>query len=115
MLGVEFDPLIPGDPKVTGEHVLPILFGVPLSHGKWLDLTMLVILLLVHRFLLFLVLRYHKRGITHVLWFYVKNNLQSTKRVLLKNKQSISCKKQEPPQCPLSSLENALSPNFAII
>ncbi|WJX83758.1 hypothetical protein P8452_66396 [Trifolium repens] len=66
MLGVEFDPLLPGDPKVTGEQVLPLLFGVPLSHGKWLDLTILVILLFVHRLLLFLVLRYNKRGISHL-------------------------------------------------
>ncbi|KAG4393643.1 hypothetical protein GLYMA_03G135375v4 [Glycine max] len=71
MLGVEFDPLLPGDPKVTGEKVLTLLFGVPLNHGKWLDLTALVILLLVHRLLLFLVLRYNKRSsISPVLWFH---------------------------------------------
>ena len=60
MLGVEFDPLLPGDPKVTGEQVLPILFGVPLSHGKCLDLTILVILLFVHRLLLFVGDNSHK-------------------------------------------------------
>ncbi|KAL5059309.1 hypothetical protein RYX36_030913, partial [Vicia faba] len=109
MLGVEFDPLLPGDPKVTGEQILPILFGVPLSHGKWLDLVMLIILLFVHRFLLFLVIRFNKRGISHVLWFYVMENLQFAKQRLLKNKPS---KKQELPR-PLSSLENVMSPDYA--
>ncbi|XP_045797655.1 ABC transporter G family member 15-like [Trifolium pratense] len=109
MLGVEFDPLLPGDPKVTGEQVLPILFGVPLNHGKWLDLTILVILLFLHRLLLFLVLRYNKRGISHFLWFYAKKNLQFAKQHLTKNKPSMSSKKQELPR-PLSSLENAMSP-----
>jgi hypothetical protein len=109
MLGIEFDPLLPGDPKVTGEQVLPILFGVPLSHGKWLDLIVLVILLFVHRLLLFLVLRYNKRGISHSLWFYAKNNLKFAKQHLRKNKPTMSSKKQELPH-PLSSLENAMSP-----
>ncbi|XP_045797656.1 ABC transporter G family member 15-like [Trifolium pratense] len=114
MLGVEFDPLLPGGPKVTGEQVLPILFGVSLSHGKWLDLTVLVILLFLHRLLLFLVLRYNKRGISHLLWIYAMGNLQFAKRGLLKKKPSMSSKKQEPTR-PLSSLENAMSPDYAIL
>jgi hypothetical protein len=114
MLGVEFDPLLPGGPKVTGEQVLPILFGVPLSHGKWLDLTVLVILLFLHRLLLFLVLRYNKRGISHLLWFYAKGNVKFAKRGFLRKKSSMSSKKQEPTR-PLSSLENAMSPDYAIL
>ncbi|KAK2362583.1 ABC transporter G family member [Trifolium repens] len=114
MLGVEFDPLLPGGPKVTGEQVLPILFGVPLSHGKWLDLTVLVILLFLHRVLLFLVLRYNKRGISHLLWLYAKGNLKFAKRGFLRKKPSMSSKKQEPTR-PLSSLENAMSPDYAIL
>jgi len=110
MLGVEFDPLLPGDPKVTGEQVLPILFGVPLSHGKWWDLTALVTLLIVHRFLLFLVLRYNKRGLFRMLWCYAKEKLHFTKQRLLKNK----IKKLESPY-PLSSLEYAVSPDFTIL
>ncbi|WJX78382.1 hypothetical protein P8452_61611 [Trifolium repens] len=114
MLGVEFDPLLPGGPKVTGEQVLPILFGVPLSHGKWLDLTVLVILLFLHRLLLFLVLRYNKKGISHLLWFYAKGNVKFAKRGFLRRKPSMSSKKQEP-TLPLSSLENAMSPYYAIL
>jgi hypothetical protein len=114
MLGVEFDPLLPGGPKVTGEQVLPILFGVPLSHGKWLDLTVLVILLFLHRLLLFLVLRYNKKGISHLLWFYAKGNVKFAKRGFLRRKPSMSSKKQEP-TLPLSSLENAMSPDYAIL
>ncbi|KAL2565411.1 hypothetical protein AAZV13_19G105800 [Glycine max] len=71
MLGLEFDPLLPGNPKLTGEQVLTLLFGVPLNHGKWWDLTALIILLIVHRLLLFLALRYSKRSSTSpMLWFH---------------------------------------------
>ncbi|KAK7336537.1 hypothetical protein VNO77_17080 [Canavalia gladiata] len=70
MLGVEIDPLQPGDPKISGE-VLTLIFGVPLNHDKWWDLTALIILLLVHRLLLSLVLRYNKTSISLLLWFYI--------------------------------------------
>lgn len=115
MLGLEFDPLLPADPKVSGEQVLPLVFGVSLSHGKWWDLTALVTLLLVHRLLLFLVLRYNKRGISTVLWFHAKEStLHFAKRCLLSNKPSmISSKKQEATP-PLSAQECFGSPNFSI-
>ncbi|XP_027349230.1 ABC transporter G family member 15-like [Abrus precatorius] len=71
MLGVVFDPLLPGDPKMTGEEVLKVVIGVPLDHDKWWDLTALVFLLFFHRLILFLVLRCNKRSVSPVLWFYL--------------------------------------------
>lgn len=72
MLGLEFDPLIPGNPKVKGEQVLKMIFGVSVDHGKWWDMTALFTLFIAHRFILFLVLRYSKRKISPLRWFYNK-------------------------------------------
>ncbi|OIW11467.1 hypothetical protein TanjilG_26833 [Lupinus angustifolius] len=114
MLGLEFDPLLPGDPKLSGEQVLTIVFGVPLNHGKWWDLTALITLLILHRLILFLVLRYYKRPKSTMLWFYAKERMQLAKRCLMStNKRYISSKNKAAPH-PLSSQEGLMSPNFAI-
>ncbi|KAK7336536.1 hypothetical protein VNO77_17079 [Canavalia gladiata] len=113
MLGVEFDPLLPGDPKISGEKVLTLIFGVPLDHDKWWDLTALATLLLVHRSLLFLVLRFAKITKSHLLWVYAKQSLHFAERCLLNYKPSISSKKHEALR-PLSSQECVMSPNLAI-
>ncbi|XP_027923670.1 ABC transporter G family member 15-like [Vigna unguiculata] len=112
MLGVEFDPLLPGDAKVSGEKVLLLVLGVPLDHNKWWDLTALATLLLVHRVVLYLVLRFVKRAKSPNLWFYAKKSLHFGKRCLVNDKPSISSRKLA--QHPLSSQEGLMSPNLAM-
>ncbi|BAT85244.1 hypothetical protein LR48_Vigan03g213400 [Vigna angularis] len=112
MLGVEFDPFLPGDAKVSGEKVLSSILGVPLDHNKWWDLTALATLLLVHRVVLFLVLRFVKRAKSPKLWFYAKKSLHFGKRCLFNDKPSISSRKLA--QHPLSSQEGLMSPNLAM-
>ncbi|CAL0326633.1 unnamed protein product [Lupinus luteus] len=103
-----------GDQKLSGEQVLTLVFGVPLNHGKWWDLTALFTLLLLHRLILFLVLRYYKRPRSTMLWFYAKERIQLTKECLMStNKRYISSKNKAAPH-PLSSQEGLMSPNFAI-
>ncbi|GMN54685.1 hypothetical protein TIFTF001_023810 [Ficus carica] len=58
MIGLEFDPLVPGDPKLMGEMVLQTMYGIPLDHSKWWDLAALMCLLLLHRLLSLVVLKY---------------------------------------------------------
>ncbi|KAK7378131.1 hypothetical protein VNO80_03568 [Phaseolus coccineus] len=112
MLGVEFDPLLPGDAKVSGEKVLSLILGVPLNHNKWWDLTALATILLVHRLVLYLVLRFVKRAKSPCLWFCAKKSLPLGKTCLLNNKSSISSRKLAQP--PLSSQEGLMSPNLAM-
>ncbi|EXC04080.1 ABC transporter G family member 15 [Morus notabilis] len=69
VIGLEFDPLVPGDPKLKGEMVLETMYGIPLDHSKWWDLAALICLLIFHRLLFFLVLKY-KEKIS--LWFKYK-------------------------------------------
>ncbi|XP_062117753.1 ABC transporter G family member 15-like [Humulus lupulus] len=58
MIGIEFDPLVAGDPKLKGEILLQTMFGMPLDHSKWWDLMALVCLLILHRLIFLLVLKY---------------------------------------------------------
>lgn len=107
MVGLEFDPLIPGDSRVKGEQIIKSVFGVSLEHDKWWDLTALIILLLLHRTLLFLVLRYNSRSKSHLLWFHAKRILHH----FAARFSSRSKRKHVPP--PLSSQEGLMSPNLA--
>ncbi|KAI4300801.1 hypothetical protein L6164_034135 [Bauhinia variegata] len=114
MLGLEFDPLVPGYPKVKGEQVLELVFGVPLNHAKWWDLTALVTLLLVHRLLFYLVLMYKSRSKSTMLGFCAKLSMHNfAQRLLPSKKTSISSKKHRPPNS-LSSQEGFMSPNLAM-
>ncbi|KAF4396205.1 hypothetical protein G4B88_020842 [Cannabis sativa] len=58
MIGIEFDPLVAGYPKLKGEIILQTMFGMPLDHSKWWDLAALVCLLISHRLIFFLILKY---------------------------------------------------------
>ncbi|XP_054801210.1 ABC transporter G family member 15-like isoform X2 [Prosopis cineraria] len=96
MLGLEFDPLIPGNPKAKGEQVLKLTFGVSTNHDKWWDMTALVTLFIAHRFILFLVLRYDKRQISPLRWFYAKVSPHYSEGFSLSNKQRrMAFKKQQ--------------------
>ncbi|KAL2320735.1 hypothetical protein Fmac_029704 [Flemingia macrophylla] len=114
MLGVEFDPLLPGGPKVSGEKVLSTLYGIPLDHGKWWDVTALLALLLAHRLVLYLVLRFVKKSKSPKLWFCAKKSLYSAERCLFNKKPSISSSFRKQAPHPLSSQEGLMSPNLAI-
>ncbi|XP_065856266.1 ABC transporter G family member 15-like [Euphorbia lathyris] len=61
MLGLEFEPLTPGEPKMKGEQVLKTYFGVDPNQSKWGDLAALVLLLLFHKLVFFMMLRYKER------------------------------------------------------
>ncbi|GER41081.1 ABC transporter G family member [Striga asiatica] len=57
LLGLMFDPIMPGDPKITGEYVVKDMFGVSLSHSKWWDLVVLHLLFVIYRVIFFLLLK----------------------------------------------------------
>ncbi|XP_020587494.1 ABC transporter G family member 12-like [Phalaenopsis equestris] len=56
-IGATFDPLVPGDPKLSGEFVLYDTFGITLGHSKWIDMLIAVIILIIHRILFFLIIK----------------------------------------------------------
>ena len=62
LLGLEFDPLIPGDPKLTGEYVMTHMLGIELSHSQWWDLGALFSIIICHRILFFIILKFKERA-----------------------------------------------------
>ncbi|CAD5172620.1 unnamed protein product [Musa acuminata subsp. malaccensis] len=61
LIGLEFDPLISGDPKLSGEYILENIFGINLHRSKWIDLMAIFILLISYRVLFFLILKFGEK------------------------------------------------------
>ncbi|KAK7244558.1 hypothetical protein RIF29_39382 [Crotalaria pallida] len=73
LIGLEFEPLVPGDARIKGEVILQDTFGIQTSYSKWWDLGALVCLLISYRLLFFLALKHKERV----------SSLLPTKRALL--------------------------------
>ncbi|CAA0813226.1 ABC transporter G family member 15 [Striga hermonthica] len=83
LLGLMFDPMIPGDPKVTGESVVTDIFGIPLSHSKWWDLVGLHVLIVIYRVIFMLVLKLKETRLTLTSlfrWLHAKRTVRYMKR-----------------------------------
>ncbi|XP_012086194.2 ABC transporter G family member 15 [Jatropha curcas] len=104
MIGLEFEPLVPGDPKVKGEKVLKADLGVNLKYTKWWDLAALLLLLLCHRVVFFLVLKYKERAVLKLQRLCIKTPSNSFRR----DKHG-SFRRQQPLHA-LSSQEGLASP-----
>ncbi|XP_043692579.1 ABC transporter G family member 15-like isoform X2 [Telopea speciosissima] len=109
LAGFEFDPLVPGDPKLKGDVIIHTMFGIKMDHSKWLDLLAVFIILIAYRLLFYIILELKERALPVVRAFYMKKTIQRlNKRSSIKKKQSIS--KRFPTLHPLSSQEGFNSP-----
>ncbi|KAJ9164326.1 hypothetical protein P3X46_023919 [Hevea brasiliensis] len=79
-LGLEFEPLVPGEPKISGEFIITNVFGVPLDHSKWWDLSAIFLILLCFRILFFVVLKFKERASPIVKDLYSKRTLQKLEK-----------------------------------
>ncbi|GLT51027.1 hypothetical protein SLA2020_244740 [Shorea laevis] len=61
-LGLEFDPLLPGEPKISGEYIVSKIFGVTISRSKWWDLSAVALILVCHRLLFFIILKFKEKA-----------------------------------------------------
>lgn len=80
MLGVVFDPLVPGDPKLKGEDVLKNMFRIPTDHSKWWDLLGLYALFISYRILFFVILKLKEKATPFFRSLYAKRTLQNLKK-----------------------------------
>src|ERR1044072_5805957 len=80
LLGLEFDPLIQGDPKLTGEYVITHMLGIELSHSKWWDLSALLALLVCYRVMFFTVLKFKERASPLFQSLYAKRTIQQLEK-----------------------------------
>ncbi|XP_038701081.1 ABC transporter G family member 15-like [Tripterygium wilfordii] len=71
-LGLEFDPLIPGMPKLKGDEIIKTVFGVPVDRSKWWDLTAVVAIFVGYRLLFFIILKLKERAFPMFNTFYAK-------------------------------------------
>ncbi|KAK7404313.1 hypothetical protein VNO78_05106 [Psophocarpus tetragonolobus] len=80
LLGLEFDPLLPGDPKLTGEYVITHMLGIELNHSKWWDLAALFVILICYRLLFFTVLKFKERASPLFQTLYAKRTIQQLEK-----------------------------------
>ncbi|XP_052210192.1 ABC transporter G family member 15-like isoform X2 [Diospyros lotus] len=112
LIGLEFDPLVPGDPKLKGEDVIKNMFGIPLDHSKWWDLFAVLVILISYRLAFFIVLKLKERVAPRLQLLYAKRTLRRLKKSpSLRRKPSISSKRhQHQPLHSLSAQEGLSSP-----
>lgn len=107
LIGLEFEPLVPGGTKIKGEVILQDTFGIGTDYSKWWDLGAVVFLLISYRLLFFLVLK-HRERVSSLL--HTKMTLLDIllRRPSLKNKYISS--KTHQSLYPLSAQEGLSSP-----
>ncbi|KAJ1379959.1 P-loop containing nucleoside triphosphate hydrolase [Sesbania bispinosa] len=80
MIGMEFDPLVPGGPKLKGETILTSMLGMRIDYSKWWDLAVVTVILILLRVLFFLVLKFKERATPFIHSIYAKQTLQRIKK-----------------------------------
>ncbi|WCJ36870.1 ABC-2 type transporter family protein [Euphorbia peplus] len=109
-IGLEFDNMFPGQPKLTGEYIITEVFGVTLHRSKWFDLSMIFVILLGYRLLFFVVLKLKERASPIMKNIYSKRTLQRLeKRPSFRKITSITSRRHQPLHS-LSSQEGLNSP-----
>ncbi|KAK4788327.1 hypothetical protein SAY86_019646 [Trapa natans] len=108
LIGLEFDPLIPGEHKLKGEDIITTMFGISLDHSKWWDLGAIFMLLVSYRLLFFIILKLKERVSPLFQKIYAKRTLNLLdKRPSFRN---LGSSKRHQPLHSLSSQEGLNSP-----
>ncbi|KAA8549786.1 hypothetical protein F0562_001470 [Nyssa sinensis] len=110
MIGLEFDPLLPGNPKLKGEDVIKNMFGIPVDHSKWWDLFAILVILISYRLLFFIILKFKERTSPLFRSLYAKRTLHYlNKRPSFRKQPSFPSKRHHTLHS-LSSQEGLSSP-----
>ncbi|KAG8067532.1 hypothetical protein GUJ93_ZPchr0005g15960 [Zizania palustris] len=80
LIGLEFEPMMPGQPKLTGEYIITKMMGLSLSHSKWLDLAMIFVLLFAYRLTFFLVLKVKEAAAPYLRVAYTRFTIKRLER-----------------------------------
>ncbi|GFZ18158.1 ABC-2 type transporter family protein [Actinidia rufa] len=75
LIGLEFEPMVPGDPKLTGKYVIENMLRITIDHSKWWDLFALVVILLSYRVTFFIILKFKERASPWFWSLYAKRTL----------------------------------------
>lgn len=110
MIGLVFDPLFPGDPKITGEYVLTKMFGLSLDHSKWWDLSAVYALIIVYRFLFFVILKLKERVGPYLHALYARRTASHLRKRPSLRTTTLTASKRHQNVISLSSQEGLSSP-----
>ncbi|KAL1220905.1 ABC transporter G family member 12 [Cardamine amara subsp. amara] len=115
-LGLEFEPMFAGEPKMKGEEVIKKIFGVEVTHSKWWDLAAVVLILVCYRILFFIVLKLKERAEPALRALQAKRTMKSLNKrpsfrkvPSLRSLSSLSSRRHQPLRS-LSSQEGLTSP-----
>ncbi|MBA0690670.1 hypothetical protein Goari_008332 [Gossypium aridum] len=110
-MGLEFDPLLPGDRKLTGDEIITKYFGVTVDRSKWWDLTAVVVILICYRLIFFIILKMKEKASPFLQEIYAKKTLKHLdKRPSFRKVPSLASSKRHQPLHSLSSQEGLNSP-----
>lgn len=111
MIGLEFDPPNPSDPKLKGEFILKSILGFSTDHSKWWDLAAVLAIFVCYRMLFYLILKFREKASPAVRTLYVKRTLQHlSKSASFRKTISFPSNRYHQTFNPLSSQEGLNSP-----
>ncbi|KAL5168849.1 ABC transporter G family member 15 [Glycine soja] len=110
MIGMEFDSLEPGGPKLKGEIILKTMLGIRVDISKWWDLVAVMIILVLLRVLFFFILKFKERAAPFLYSIYARQTLQRIKKRPSFRKGPSFPSKRHQSLHPLSSQEGLNSP-----
>ncbi|XP_010279499.1 PREDICTED: ABC transporter G family member 15-like isoform X2 [Nelumbo nucifera] len=110
LIGLKFDPMEQGDPKLTGVKILKTIYGISPNRSKWWDLAAIVVLLISYRLIFFIILKFKERVLPWLHSFYAKRTIALLKRRPSFTMKPPMVKKQHQPSLPLSYQEGLSSP-----
>ncbi|KAI4304816.1 hypothetical protein MLD38_040281 [Melastoma candidum] len=110
MIGLEFDPLVPGSPKLKGEDVVRTRLGIPLDHSKYWDLAAIFMILMSCRIMFVVTIKVKERASPLLQRLYARRSLRRlVKRPSFRRMPSVTSKRHQPLHS-LSSQEGLNSP-----
>ncbi|KAL8170871.1 hypothetical protein V2J09_022675 [Rumex salicifolius] len=112
LIGLEFEPLLPGDPKLRGSVIITTMFGIRVDHSKWWDLAAIYIIVLFYRILFFFVIKLKERATPVFKLLYAKKIIRQLKKRASFRKSAFPSKRLQPSH-PLHEQEGLNSPTFA--
>ncbi|KAI9074866.1 hypothetical protein K1719_039757 [Acacia pycnantha] len=114
MVGLEFEAMNPGEPKLKGENILRTMLGIEVDHSKWWDLAAVATILISFRLFLFFLLKFREFSSPRLRKLYAKQTLHRIQKRPSFRKAAASLsfpsKRHHQPLHPLSSQEGLTSP-----
>ncbi|XP_020114175.1 ABC transporter G family member 15-like isoform X1 [Ananas comosus] len=110
LIGLEFDPLLPGSPKLTGKYIIERIYGIKIDHSKWLDLAIVFLILFCYRIAFFLVLKFRERASPLFRTIYAAATVKHLMKKPSFRRKMSSLSKRHQPQNSLAVQEGLTSP-----